>query len=873
MTRFSRVLSFICGGVAIAVILATNGHPAFADQGDSSAPVAYAKFIDGAQVQTGLFTLIRKDSKVYIAIAPSQLGQDFVQTAEQTNGLGGWGSIPGGINSLARIIRFTKTDDKIVATWPNEFFQARGNPPAERAIGQTFADSPIAVAPIVATDALTGKVVFDASFFLNDIYNLTAQLKQITGPDNPEQAYRLDSDRTLFGPTKAFPDNVIITADQTWASDDPQVVDNVPDPRWLHFRIAYNIVSPPSDGDYMPRIADDRVGFFDAAHLNFANDRNFSRIVRYVVRWNMQPTDPTKSLSPAKHPMIYSLANNIPDEYRAPIRRALLSWNDAFRKIGISDAVQVKDQPDDPNWDPDDVRYNTIIWMTESNGGGYAAENPVWDPRTGQMIRTNIVCDADVMQYSNTTWQFTIEPTNGGTYRFGNDRRLAEAKREQAVFGRVALASMGHPLTGSALQRYNEDLLQSFIVHEAGHGFGLQHNFIGSMAYTPKQLQSKSFTQRYGVATSVMEYAGLNLWPKGYPQGTFWQTVLGPYDYYAIRWGYGRVAGARTPEAELPTLNQWASQWNNPLYRFASDEDVSYRDAHAIDPRVSQFDLTSDPLSWGEAQLKLSDHILQTLDHHFPQYGHTYDEERAAFESAFFTELANGARPEHYIAGEYLSRSHVGDRGASTPLVQVSRSDELRAFSQMRRYLLGDDAWHFSPATLNRLVYSEWETIQGGAWAYNPPPRHDEPVAEFVEGTQQFVLQQMFQPLMLQRLDDLSLKAKPGSTMSLTDLFNWTQDAVYSDLKDPKLNSIGLIHRSLQQSYARMLGRLWLAPATSGMPYDAESLARAKLVSLRDDIGGALRRPNLDELTRAHLQNLADVVSRILDSRQVEQMR
>ncbi len=104
---------------------------------------------------------------------------------------------------------------------------------------------------------------------------------------------------------------------------------------------------------------------------------------------------------------------------------------------------------------------------------------------------------------------------------------------------------MGHPLTGSALDTYNDQLIQSFIVHESGHGFGLQHNFIGSMAYTAKELQSKSFTEKYGVATSVMEYSPLNLWPKGYRQGTYWQTVLGPYDYHAIHWGYARVPGAR----------------------------------------------------------------------------------------------------------------------------------------------------------------------------------------------------------------------------------------------------------------------------------------------------------------------------------------
>lgn len=840
------------------------------DSSGDSGPAAYAKFVDGATVQNGLFNVIRKDGKVYIDIATTQLGQDFVQTAETANGLGGYNFIPGGIGSYARIIRFTRNDDKIVATWPNTYFIAPGNDAAKRAIGTTFADSPVAVAPVVAEDAATGRVVFDASFLLGDVDNIAAQLKQITGPDNPDNAYHLDTDRTLFGPTKAFPQNIIVDADQTWATDSPNTIDNVPDARSLRIRVVYNFAQPPNDGDYMPRLADDRVGYFDAAYLNYADDTHASRVVRYIVRWNMQPSDPTKPISPAKHPMVYYLSNNIPGMYREAVRRALLTWNNAFEKIGISGAVQVKDQPDDPNWDPDDIRYNTVIWMTESNSGGYAAENPVFDPRTGQMFRTNIVIDADVLQFSNISASFLIDPIAGsaGNQFPTSERDYELGKKLQAGYGRVALGVNGRPLTGAALTEFNNELLQSFIVHEAGHGMGLQHNFISSMAFTAKQMHSMAFTSRYGVASSVMEYAPLNIWPKGEPQGTYWQTVLGPYDYYVIRWGYSRIPGARTPQDEVPGLNRIAQAWVNPAYRFASDEDVSYNDAHAIDPRVAQFDLTDDPLSWYGSQLKLAHQVLDRLDADWPKPGHPYDEERAAFEYVFGYVTANATQPEHYMAGEYLSRSHAGDPGAAAPLTQVSRSDERRAFDLLDRYLFSNDAWHFSPATLDRLVYSEWETQQGGSWAYNPPPRHDEPVVEVVGSLQRRTLATMFQPLMLQRLDDLSLKAKPGATMTLTDLFDWTQASVYGDLGSSRVASMGVIHRSLQQWYARALATLWLTPP-QGTPYDAQALARHELVALRDELRSATSRSGLDELTRAHLESLADVVSRALDARQV----
>ncbi|HXW50414.1 MAG TPA: zinc-dependent metalloprotease, partial [Candidatus Acidoferrales bacterium] len=836
----------------------------------ADAPAPYATFVQGAQVQNGLFNVIRKDGKVYMEIAPSQLDTDFIMSAEQVNGIGGWGVIPGGISSFDRIIRFSRNDQKIVVTWPNTYFIAPGNDPAQRAIKRTFADSVVGVAPIVASDATTGHVVFDASFLLGDIYDLSAVLKGVTNTEDPEQQYHLDPDRTLFGPTKAFPDNTIVTADQTWACDNPQVVDNVPDPRTLLVRMAYNFVLPPNDGDYMPRLADPRVGYFDTAFLNFATDSDYTRVKHYAIRWNMQPSDPSKPMSPAKHPMIYYMSDNVPYQYRDSIRKGILHWNAAFERIGISNAIQVLDQPSDPNYDPDDVRYNTIIWLTESNSGGYAAESQIWDPRTGQEIRTNIVIDADVMSFANTSWQFLTQPTAGGAGNQlnGLDVAYAIGKEREASFGRIALAAMGHPLTGSALATYNDQMLQSFVVHESGHGFGLQHNFMASMAYTAKQVQSLAFTEKYGVATSVMEYSPLNLWPKGYPQGTYWQTVLGPYDYHAIHWGYARVPGARTPEEEVPTLNRWASVWSNPLFRFASDEDVDYASAHAIDPRVAQWDLTNDPLSWGETQLKLTHDLFSGLDRHWPELGNSYDQERAAFGTVFQVYLIAATWPEHYIGGEYLSRALPGDPGAQPPLVQVPRAEELHAFQLLDKYLFSDGAWSISPVTLNRLVYSEWESNPSAVWAYNPQPRHDMPVAEMAEGLAEQQLARMFQPLMLERVDDLALKAKPGSTMSLTDLFDWTQRSLFGDLHDPKLQTIGEVHRAIQQWYARKLVQIWLAP-DPGTPYDGQSMARAELVDLQGTLAGALGRSGLDEVTRAHLASLQDVVTRALTARQM----
>jgi len=857
--------SWFIGACAVLILCAQFALPARA--ADDSAASPYAKFIEGAQAQRGLFTVWRKGDKVYLELSKEQLGKDYIQSAVPVNGLGGFGIYPGAFDYFsARLIRFTRNDDKIVITWPNTTFTAPAGSPADNAIKATSADSVLGVSKVAADDPLTGNVVFDASPFLGDVIDLSDTLK-FTLNTNPEQQYRLNPEQSMFGPSKAFPKNVLIEAQQSWETTDPVIVDNVPDPRSIRFRVDYNIMEPPDTHDYMPRIADDRVGFFSNGYLDFGNDRKRNRQLYYVIRWNMQPSDPSKTMSPATHPMVFYLSNTIPTEYRSGIRDALLNWNDAFRRIGISDAIQVKDQPtNDPTWDPDDIRYNVVRWLTESNGGGFAEAQIVADPRTGEEFHTGILVDADIVQGGNFEYNYLVDPTRAPSRSFaGREAEYAAGMRDQGQYGIVALQLMGVLKSYQAPSKYYYDFMKSIILHEAGHDMGLQHNYIGSEAYTAKQLQSKSFTARYGVATSVMEYAPLNLWPKGTSNGAFFQPTLGPYDYYAIHWGYARIPGARTPEDELPTLRRWAQAWSNPMYGFASDEDAAWPSAHAIDPRVNQWDLSSDTLGWCSTQMNIAHTLFNTLDHKFPRPGEDYESERQAFGVVTRAYGRCALITEHFIGGQYLSRAHYGDPSSSAPLRPVSRNDERRAWQTLDRYLFSDNAWHFSPTTLSRLTYSEYSPFNQASWNYNPPARHDVPIVDLIGTLQDAALDRMFQPLMLQRLRDLALTARPGETMSLSDLFDWTQSSVYGDLTSRNLRTIPLIQRNLQQSYARLLIRLVNAPP-AGTPYDAQALARAKLVSLGGDLQRA-QRNQLDELTRAHLADLQHRISQGLDAR------
>jgi hypothetical protein len=838
---------------------------------------AYDTFVKDTVVQNGLFGLIRKDGKLYMRVGADQLDKDYLQTAVPKNGLGGYGILSGDVfQQEARVIRFVRVGKAVAMIWPHTRFLADPNTPLADAVRLSTADSILGMAPIAAERKDDKALVIDLTPLLGDVIDFGNTLSDVTkDPTNPLGGYRLDPTRSYFGVSKAFPKNVLVEANQTFVSLKPSVVDTVVDPRSIQMHIAYNFTELPDASQYMPRLEDDRLGYWDDAHISFDHPERMNNIVRYVMRWSMKASDPSKPLSPAVHPIVYTLANTIPLEYRDPIRRAVLAWNGPFEKIGISGAVAVQDQPKDPDFDPDDIRYNMIRWLTESNSGGFAEAQVTWDPRTGQIFRSGVMIDSDLVRFGALQYHVLGisadgEEDPGYEGRVAAHSRLAHndgpGAKAQMMFAAVTTALMEGGSSAEITRRTSQEFLHAIVLHEVGHDFGLAHNFIGHMAYSPAQVRDKAFTARNGIASSVMEYNPANIWPKGMSTGTIEQTVLGPYDYHVIQWGYAPVPNARTPYDEVPTLNRWASNWTDPKYRFASDEDVAWGGGHAIDPRVHQFMLTNDPLGWCGTQLGLVEKLLPRLDARFPEAGHTYDEERVAFAVLANKVSACTADASHWIGGEYLSRSRVGDPHAQTPLIPVARNDEKRAFALIDRYLFSNDAFHYDPRTLRRLVYSEHETFSSFGAVF--VPRHDLSVADIAARMQLRVLGSMYAPLTLARLADLPTKAKPGETMTLADLFEWSQKSIFGDITNGRVAQATQVHRNLQRRYATMLRTMALDPPR-GTPYDAQALSRYELVALDRDLTRALARSGYDVQTSAHLGALHEEVTRTLHAQRI----
>jgi hypothetical protein len=562
----------------------------------------------------------------------------------------------------------------------------------------------------------------------------------------------------------------------------------VPDGRGIPLVVHYSVVAPPDpDPSFVPRYADDRVGYFITARKRYDDDSLATPFERFIERWNLD-----------RGPITFYLTSEIPPEYRATVRRGILAWNDAFARIGRPNTIVVKDQPADPSWDPDDARYTTVRWIT-SDRPDFAAYSPsVADPRTGQIIRAEVVIDGESLRTIKRGYVDTIVPLTRLDNAFaappaGADATAdtapqsealcdyASASLAQAALGTLSLAAHGH--AGAAdRERYATNWLYSTVMHETGHTLGLRHNFAGSTAYTLAQLHDPRFTAAHGTTASVMDYTPANLAAPGERQADYFPTRLGVYDYWAIQYGYARFGGVHSSAEELPYLQTIAQRSTQPGLAYGTDEDAV--EPVSVDPRIARFDLSSDPLGYDREMLALNESLARGLTHPYPGDTRSYAEIRASLVTILNNELSAADLAARYVGGIYTSRAHRGQPGGRPPFTSIGRAQAHRAFALVDRYVLSARAFAYSPQLLNELTTTRF----GFHWDSGDLRRPDFPLREVVAEIQDDAIATMFAPANLSRIADQSLKVtKPGDAMTLADLFGWSNAAIFDDIGAPAI--------------------------------------------------------------------------------------
>src|SRR6266542_3509118 len=842
-----------------------------ASKGDEDKP--FDEIVKDMEVLKGLFTFYRKaeDNRILMEILPEQLDRTFLfaATVDQSVGERGLYAAQMGGSFPFRLRKVGKNIQWIIN---NPTFTAQAGTPAARATARSFPNGILASARVKSKPHLERKsLLIDISDLLvGDLPGFANALKEIYKPSE----YGFDKNNSSVASGKPFPENVMLEVWLQYTSANPKTASaTLPDARSIPIVVKYELSSLKETG-YQTRLADDRVGYFLNVQEDFTSDHPASPYVRLIHRWQLEKSDPNAPLSPPKQPIVFWLENTIPVEYRDWMKEGVLLWNKAFEKIGFQNAIVVKQMPDDANWDPADTRYNTIRWFA-GVGATFAIGPSRANPYTGQIYDADIGISEGIIRGARRLGEEFVSPVgdadDAGPWLASawsrNPRGMCsygEGMVQQVALGTAVLETRG-TLSPELEAKLMHQYIVELVAHEVGHTLGLRNNFRASTILKTSELNDVAKTSEIGQSASVMDYNPVIIALKGEKQGDFVPTTLGPYDYWAIEYAYKSIAG--DPKQELAAIA--ARPGTDPMLPYSTDEDaMGTFSPIGIDPLVNQYDASDDPLAYFRKRVDLVDELWANMETKLGKPGEGYQVFRRAMSRGLNDDFRSLVTSSKLIGGVYHHRDHLGDPGNRLPYQPVPAARQREALDFLAQKAFGLKAFRLTPGLQNRLAIDRAPGLDFAS--YFNTQRIDYPWHDVVLTIQRGVLNRLYHPITLARIQDNELRFAPAEKpFKMADLFSGLNAAIWSEL-DTGAAEITSLRRNLQREQLKQLIRLALrqppagaaaagpfavaAPAPPPPPEDATTLARASLVRIQAKIRTALAgKAVTDATTRAHL--------------------
>ncbi|NEP70956.1 MAG: DUF5117 domain-containing protein [Okeania sp. SIO2G4] len=878
---------------------------------------SYEKLIDGSEKLEGMFTIYRDEEtgKTLMEVKPEQLNKNFLSIITLESGIGEAGLISG-LPMGDFIFQLQKRQNRIQFVLPNLNFRTNELDPQARSVKRSFSDSVLYSLPIEATHPQRKTLLIDLDDLLIGEINLPSLEKNL--PDD----YSIDRTKSYISDAKAFPLNIEMESVYGILNEDnTEYLASVPDSRAFNLKVRYSFSELPINNGYIPRLADERVGYFISAYKNISDNNSREPFVRYINRWHLEKQIPSAPLSPPLEPITFWIENTVPIEYRNAIREGILMWNKAFEKAGFINAIQAKQMPDDATWDPADIRYNTIRWSTTFDswfkGLGPSRVNPL----TGQILDADIILDAGIIRgikygeiggliLQNQSLAEAFQTKDGKSYnpcvldmysrylgnlesdtkdnisnnsiesiipkslqaKYQSSRKSLSShshSSEHLCFGwessqQLAVGAMAMDVlqnirpNSTEMEKYVNQFLKYLTAHEVGHTLGLGHNFHGSTMLEPEQLNDTSITHTKGLVASIMDYVPVNLAPQGTTQGDYFPVIVGPYDEWAIEYGY-KPSGIASYIGEKTFLQEIASLAVQPELSYAAHED-----ANDIDPAANTFDLSSNTLIYSQWQLDNARKIWKNLEKRVPRSDESYSDIRVMFDtvlSYYFWQIYDAAL---YIGGQSFNRESIKNVNGRLPFEPIPVDIQRQALEVLDKYVFSEDAFQFSPDLLNKLAPSRWRHWGSYGWLFPI----DYSIQDRILWRQRIVLRSLLSDIRLTRLRDLELKTTPDNALKLPELFDTLQNSIWTEVLESSGGEVKIssMRRSLQREHLNLLISMVLRNRT--VPEDARSLAWYKLRQLNEDLEKLIKKrgKKMNLYIIAHLEETRDRIVKTLNA-------
>jgi hypothetical protein len=761
----------------------------------------YADVITGeARSQVGVLTVHQVNEKVYFEIPTALLDRDMLWSTEIAQVPAGFGY--GGTAAGNRVVRWTRRENKIYLRNVSYQIRAEGSGAIATAVDAASLQ-PIIMSFDVETEGKERASVIDVTRLLtSDVPEFSP--KGPLGAGGPFShtgtiaVGGLDPSRTYLDKIRAFPNNIEVRTLMTYSlpGPGPGSVNSVS--ALIHYSLVL-LPNPPM----APRLADSRVGYFTVGFQDYGRPENQVVNREYIARYRLEKREPQAALSDPVRPIVYYISQEVPEEWRPYLKQGVEDWNAAFEQAGFKNAIVCKEAPtlkEDPDWDPEDARYSVIRWapMAVENAKGPHLS----DPRTGEILSAHIIVWHDVLKLAQT-WYFV-------------------------QCGDLDPQAQKLPLPSTLMG----ELLRYVVCHEVGHTLGLRHNHKASSSYTCAQLRDPQFTQEYGDEASIMDYGRFNYVAQPGDNARLIPKI-GPYDRFAIEWGYKPLPDAKTPDDEKPALDAIAArQVSDPMLRFGGENATS-----AVDPTVQTEDLGSDPIEATTYGLRNLSKVALLIPTATTRPGDDYTQMREIYNSLLGQRAKELGHVAKLIGGVVETDFHVGHGG------DVFQPEPKARQAQAVRFLL-DNAF-ITPKDL--LLPDILNRIQPTG------------VVDQVVNLQRSLLASLLDEGRIKRLEDQQAM-QSGQSYTVLQLVTDLQSGIWSELGQPH-PVIDVYRRDLQRSYIELLRPQLIGDAVSTTDLRPDALGA--LIDLAHTIDRALPKTT-DRETWLHLRDCRSRIDRIL---------
>ena len=596
----------------------------------------------------------------------------------------------------------------------------------------------------------------------------------------------VDPSKSFIDKIAAFPENVETRSQLSFMGM------NGPSMALVH----YSTVLLP-EKPMLGRYRDTRVGYFATPFSIYGRPEGRVIEKQYISRFRLEKADPTAAVSVPKEPIVFYVAREVPEKWRKYIKQGVQDWLPAFEQAGFKNAIIAKDAPtpkEDPNWDPEDVRYSVIRWVPSEVANAMGPS--VQDPRSGETLSAHVIVWHNILDLVQS-WYFT--------------QAAAVDKRAQKL-------PFPDDLTG--------ELVRYVVAHEVGHTLGLEHNFKASAWYSVADLRNPTFVDKNGLSASIMDYSRFNYVAQpGDKVGLIGK--IGPYDRFAIEWGYRPIPYANTSDQEVPELDRIAArQVNNPYLRFGNYE-------FPQDPTTQSEDIGADAVEVGKMGMANLRRVAKMLIPASTEFGNDYSYLRQMHGELMGQRMLELLHVARNVGGVIETNYHSG-RGK-----EVFKAVPAEKQRQAVKFLL-TEGLRVQPELVDNSILSRIQP---------------EGIVSSTTATASLIMSQLLGDGKVRRMFDIeATEGKSAYTVGamVADLTN----GIWSELSTPN-PQIDIYRRGIQRTY------LTTMDSKIGVNNDLKLYVKDNLRLLAKKIDQALPKTK-DRMTALHLQDSRAEIEKIL---------